>query len=38
MSVSGPTVRLDRTRVNELVPALSAAALQVSQRLGWRGA
>jgi len=38
MSLSGPTVRLDRTRVNELVPALSAAALQVSQRLGWRGA
>jgi len=38
MSVSGPTFRLDRARVEEVLPVLTAAALQVSERLGWRGA
>lgn len=38
MSVSGPTFRLDRRKVEETLPVLTAAALQVSQRLGWREA
>lgn len=37
MSLSGPTVRLDRVRIEELLPILCAAAAQLSERLGWRG-
>ncbi len=37
MSLSGPTFRLNRARLNEVVPLLAAAASQVSQRLGWPG-
>lgn len=36
MSVSGPTFRLDRAKVADVVVTLAAAAGQVSQRLGWR--
>ncbi|MDQ3465778.1 MAG: IclR family transcriptional regulator [Actinomycetota bacterium] len=38
MSLSGPTFRLNRGRVDDVLPTLLAAALQVSQRLGWREA
>ncbi|MBA3417906.1 MAG: IclR family transcriptional regulator [Geodermatophilaceae bacterium] len=38
MSVSGPTFRLNEARVAELLPLLTAAAQQVSERLGWRDA
>ncbi len=38
MSVSGPSFRLNQARVGELLPLLTAAALQVSERLGWRNA
>lgn len=37
MSLSGPTFRLNRARLDEVVPLLAAAASQVSQRLGWPG-
>lgn len=37
MSVSGPTFRIGPERVAEIVPALTAAADEVSRRLGWRG-
>jgi DNA-binding IclR family transcriptional regulator len=35
MSISGPTFRLDETRLAEAVPMVVAAALEVSHRLGW---
>lgn len=35
MSVSGPTFRLPPERVEEILPLLVAAALEVSHRLGW---
>ena len=35
ISVSGPTFRLDRGRVDNLLPALIEAAAEVSHRLGW---
>lgn len=35
MSVSGPTLRLDRERVDEVVEQLVVAADEVSYRLGW---
>jgi DNA-binding IclR family transcriptional regulator len=35
MSISGPTFRLDRQRLEETVPMVVAAALEVSHRLGW---
>lgn len=35
MSVSGPTLRLDRERVDEVVGLLVEAADEVSHRLGW---
>jgi len=35
MSVSGPTFRLTPDRVEEVVPQLVEAALEVSHRLGW---
>ena len=35
MSVSGPTFRLTADRVEEVVPQLVEAALEVSHRLGW---
>ncbi|WP_067430282.1 IclR family transcriptional regulator [Nocardioides jensenii] len=35
MSVSGPTLRLDRERVDEVVEQVIAAATEVSYRLGW---
>ena len=35
MSVSGPTFRLTPARVEEVVPQLVEAALEVSHRLGW---
>lgn len=35
MSVSGPTLRLDQERVDEVVEQLVAAAGEVSHRLGW---
>ena len=35
MSISGPTFRLTRQRLEETVPMLVAAALEVSHRLGW---
>jgi DNA-binding IclR family transcriptional regulator len=35
MSISGPTFRLDQDRLDETVPLLVAAALEVSHRLGW---
>lgn len=38
LSLSGPTFRLDRARVDDFVPMLLAAASHVSERLGWRGA
>ncbi len=35
MSISGPTFRLTRQRLEETVPMVVAAALEVSHRLGW---
>jgi DNA-binding IclR family transcriptional regulator len=35
MSISGPTFRLTRARLDETVPMLVAAATEVSHRLGW---
>ena len=35
MSISGPTFRLTGQRLEETVPMLVAAALEVSHRLGW---
>ena len=35
MSISGPTFRLTRERLEETVPMVVAAALEVSHRLGW---
>jgi DNA-binding IclR family transcriptional regulator len=35
MSISGPTFRLTRERLEETVPLVVAAALEVSHRLGW---
>lgn len=35
MSISGPTFRLTRERLDETVPLVVAAALEVSHRLGW---
>jgi DNA-binding IclR family transcriptional regulator len=35
LSVSGPTFRLDRTRIGEVLPLLQDAAREVSHRLGW---
>ena len=35
MSISGPTFRLDHERLEEAVPMVVAAALEVSHRLGW---
>ena len=35
MSISGPTFRLTRARLDETVPMVVAAALEVSHRLGW---
>jgi len=35
MSVSGPTFRLTTDRVEEVLPQLADAALEVSHRLGW---
>jgi DNA-binding IclR family transcriptional regulator len=35
MSVSGPSLRLDPARVEQLIPVLVAAAEEVSGRLGW---
>ena len=37
MSVSGPTFRLDESRLPEMAVAVKAAADDVSRRLGWRG-
>ncbi|CAN5340338.1 IclR family transcriptional regulator [soil metagenome] len=38
LSLSGPTFRLNRTWIDEVLPQLRAAAAEVSARLGWRGA
>jgi DNA-binding IclR family transcriptional regulator len=35
MSVSGPTFRLTPERVEDVLPLLVAAAVEVSHRLGW---
>src|SRR4051812_48398887 len=35
MSISGPTFRLTQQRLDETVPMVVAAALEVSHRLGW---
>ena len=35
MSISGPTFRLTRQRLDETVPLVVAAATEVSHRLGW---
>jgi DNA-binding IclR family transcriptional regulator len=35
MSVSGPTFRLDEEKLERVLPALLAAATEVSHRLGW---
>jgi len=35
MSISGPTFRLNRARLDDTVPMVVAAALEVSHRLGW---
>jgi DNA-binding IclR family transcriptional regulator len=35
LSVSGPSFRLDRQRIDEIVPLLLDAAREVSHRLGW---
>jgi len=35
MSISGPTFRLTRDRLDETVPLVMGAALEVSHRLGW---
>ena len=35
MSISGPTFRLTGQRLEQTVPMLVAAALEVSHRLGW---
>jgi DNA-binding IclR family transcriptional regulator len=35
MSISGPTFRLTHERLEETVPLVVAAALEVSHRLGW---
>ncbi|MGC4112956.1 MAG: IclR family transcriptional regulator [Nocardioides sp.] len=35
MSISGPTFRLTRSRLDETIPLVVAAALEVSHRLGW---
>jgi DNA-binding IclR family transcriptional regulator len=35
LSVSGPTFRLDHSRIAELMPMLLSAAAEVSHRLGW---
>jgi DNA-binding IclR family transcriptional regulator len=35
MSISGPTFRLTRERLEETVPVMVAAAWEVSHRLGW---
>jgi DNA-binding IclR family transcriptional regulator len=35
MSISGPTFRLTRDRLDETVPMVVEAALEVSHRLGW---
>ncbi len=37
VSVSGPTFRLDRARVEHVLPALVDAAAEISHRLGWPG-
>lgn len=37
MSISGPTFRLDPERLPELAEAVTAAANEVSRRLGWAG-
>jgi DNA-binding IclR family transcriptional regulator len=37
LSVSGPSFRLDRERIEEVVPLLLEAAREVSHRLGWGG-
>lgn len=37
ISLSGPTFRLDRRRMDEVLPALRTAAEQASRRLGWGG-
>lgn len=37
MSISGPTFRLDASRLPEMTEAVMAAANEVSRRLGWRG-
>ena len=36
LSLSGPTFRLDKERVAEVLPALRAAAGEISHRLGWQ--
>ncbi len=36
LSLSGPTFRLDKARVDEVLPALVAAAHEISHRLGWQ--
>jgi DNA-binding IclR family transcriptional regulator len=35
LSVSGPSFRLDRARIGEVLPLLQDAAREVSHRLGW---
>jgi DNA-binding IclR family transcriptional regulator len=35
MSISGPTFRLTYARLDETIPQVVAAALEVSHRLGW---
>jgi len=35
LSLSGPTFRLDESRIGELLPMLTDAATEVSRRLGW---
>jgi DNA-binding IclR family transcriptional regulator len=35
LSVSGPSFRLDRNRVEEVLPLLLDAAREISHRLGW---
>jgi DNA-binding IclR family transcriptional regulator len=35
MSISGPTFRLTSDRLDETIPLVTAAALEVSHRLGW---
>jgi DNA-binding IclR family transcriptional regulator len=38
ISISGPTLRLPEGRVDELLPVLVSAAVEVSERLGWHHA